>query len=646
MRNSKRSRKNTQGSVDISKVAQTALNNDNKLREDVAAKQKEDSISTKDAFVNYQHNLGIGADSPLTSSSYNFTPITRNPTLLQWIHRSSWIAGRAVDVFPEDMTKAGVEIVGEIKPKDIANIDRHIVQLQIWKSLCELLKWARLYGGAIGVLLIDGQNLSTPLRIDTISKGQFKGIAVFDRWLVEPDMTNLVTELGPELGLPKFYKINGAASAMVGLKIHHSRCIRQIGVELPYWQKIQENMWGLSVIERFYDRLLSYDSSTVGSSQLIFKSFLRILKVEGLREIVATGGKALEGLLAYVDNMRRYQSNEGMSMLDSNDSMDALQNTSLTGVADVLKHFAEQISGAVEIPMVRLFGQSPSGFSTGDTDLQNYYDTVNRKQESELKLPVFKIYRCIAASLGITLPDDIDITFRNLWQVSEVERGQIVTSLTGALFTAEENGIINRATVLKELKQSSRVTGVFSNITEEMISDADKDLPKLLPDVPGILSTQIPTSDNNIETIDVACIAIVTDTGKLLMTQRSESCRDYQGFWTFPGGIVEPFENALTAAVRELAEEANITLNEDEFQRLRCIGVKPIENANLWIYGISGIKESFLLSNMRINHESVSIGLFDPWLIGINWDKIIPTIKPLLNKMKTSENRYLEFCGV
>jgi hypothetical protein len=40
------------------------------------------------------------------------------------------------------------------------------------------------------------------------------------------------------------------------------------------------------------------------------------MKVDGLREIVATGGEALQGIAKSVEFMRLTQSNEGISLID------------------------------------------------------------------------------------------------------------------------------------------------------------------------------------------------------------------------------------------------------------------------------------------------------------------------------------------
>jgi uncharacterized protein len=451
------------------------------LRADMKARDK--STGTKDSFVNFAHNLGIGSDNPMTSSSYGFNPITRNRTLLEWVHRGSWLGGVAIDVVADDMTRAGIEIRGDMPPDRIEELEESAVTLGVWNQINDTIKWARLYGGAVAVMLIDGQDTATPLRLNTIRKGQFCGLMPLDRWMVEPSMSDLVTDFGPNLGLPKFYSVTAQAPALSGMKIHHSRVIRLEGIRLPYWQRLMENLWGLSVLERLYDRMIAFDSATTGAAQLVYKSYIRTYKIEQLREAIAAGGDAMNGIVSYVDMMRRFQGIEGMTLIDSKDELTSESHGAFSGLSDALTQFGQQLSGALQIPLVRLFGQSPAGFSTGDTDLRNYYDTIKQQQEKELRVGVTKIYRAMAASLGIEVPDGTRIEFKNLWQLTEQQKAEVASNIGTTVSNAESSGLITRATALKELKQSSRVTGIFTNITEEDIEEAMNEGPPIPEDI-------------------------------------------------------------------------------------------------------------------------------------------------------------------
>lgn len=462
----------------IVRTVKAAVTQDNKARakaKDATAKAAKNG--TLDSFTNFAHKLGIGADNALSTASYGFNPITRNRVHLEWIHRGSWIGGIAVDVVADDMTRAGIEMKTKMKPEDITAIEESATTLKIWQALNDLIKWSRLYGGAIAVMLIDGHDMATPLRLNTIREGQFRGLCVLDRWMVDPSLSDLITEFGPDLGLPKFYRVTGSAPALHGQTIHHSRCIRLSGIRLPYWQRLVENLWGISVLERLYDRLVAFDSASTGAAQLVYKSYVRTYKIKELRNVIAAGGKAMEGLTNYVDMMRRFQGIEGMTLLDSEDEFEAHGHQAFSGLSDALAQFGQQLAGALQIPLVRLFGQSPAGFSTGDADLRTYYDGINHQQVSDLLVPVTKIYRLLAASKGIEVPEGFQLGFKSLWQLTDEQKATIAGTTTDTVIKAEEAGLVSKQTAMKELQQSSHITGVFSNIKDEDIEAAEEDIP-------------------------------------------------------------------------------------------------------------------------------------------------------------------------
>jgi len=461
------------------------------VREDSRARTRKDlhagtslGAATADSFVNFAHKLGVGADNPLSSSTYGYNPITRNRTLLEWIHRGSWLGGVAVDLVADDMTRAGVDFTCEMSPDDAESLDRSVTSLGIWNSINEVVRWSRLYGGCIGVMLIDGQDMKTPLRPETVGKGQFKGVLPLDRWMVEPSLGDLVTEFGSSLGLPKFYTVQSNAPALRGQTIHYSRlAMRLEGIQLPYQQRLTENMWGISVLERLYDRMVAFDSASTGAAQLVYKAHLRTLTIDGLRDIVAAGGAPMDGLMRYTEVMRRFQGIEGITLLDGKDTFEVQEHSAFSGLSDALNQFGQQLSGALQIPLVRLFGQSPGGFnSTGDSDIRTYYDGINQQQNKGMHGGVTTIYRLAAQSEGIKIPKNFGITFASLWQMTEEEKGKVAKEDGETVGKAYGDGIIGRQTALKELRQSSRTTGRFTNITEEMIEAADDDVEPPMPE--------------------------------------------------------------------------------------------------------------------------------------------------------------------
>jgi phage-related protein (TIGR01555 family) len=444
-------------------------------------------IATADSFQNFLTRTGLGTGSQSDGSTYGFHPISRNRTQLEWMYRGSWVVGAVIDSISEDMTREGVEIKSEDAPDEVQELDKYAKDLQIWVGIQESIKWARLYGGAIGLLMIDGHDTSTPLRVERIGRDQFRGIMPMDRWMVQPSINDLVTEPGPNLGKPKYYDLlpnNGVGVAP--MRIHYSRVMRLEGVRLPYWQRIAENYWGQSVIERLYDRLIAFDSTTQGAAQLVYKAYLRTMKIKGLREIIAAGGPALDGLTAQMKMMRIFQHNEGISLMDSDDEFETASYT-FSGLDNVLLQFGQQLSGATGIPLVRLFGQSPAGLnSTGESDLRTYYDNVRQKQETDLRPDIEKIYTLLYISKTGRVPGkNFKVSFRPLWQLTDTEKATITNTTTAAIVSANDSQIISRSTALKELKQLRDVTGAFSNISDDEIKEAEND-PAPTPEALGL----------------------------------------------------------------------------------------------------------------------------------------------------------------
>ncbi len=432
-------------------------------------------VTSFDSFANFAQKLGMGADNPLSTATYSFNPITRQRMLLEWMYRGSWIAGLAVDIIADDMTRAGIEFKTELPPDQSDKIDTMALALGIWNGINETIRWGRLYGGAVAVALIDGQDLRTPLRMDTVGPGQFKGLLVLDRWMLEPSMEDLVTEFGPALGTPRYYRVLSNAPALRGEAIHYTRIpIRHLGQSLPYQQALVEQLWGLSVYERLYDRMTMFDSATAGAGQLVYKSYLRTLKIKDMRSVVSAGGPALEGLMQYTELMRRYQTIEGGTMIDAEDDFDTQVHGAFSGLSDALIQFGQQLSGALQIPLTRLFGQSPAGLnSTGESDTRTYYDNIMQRQQKDLLVGVMMVYRLLAQSMSVPLPPGFMIAFRSLRELDEEQRATVAKTTAEAVSAALEQALISEKGAMQELRQSSRVTGIFTNITQEDIAAAE-----------------------------------------------------------------------------------------------------------------------------------------------------------------------------
>lgn len=428
-----------------------------------------------DSFNNWAINLGLGTNNALTGGTYGFNPVTRIRTLLEWMYRGSWLARVGIDQVAMDMTRGGVNLLTDAKATDVKRLENRMARLRVWPAVNRVIKWSRLYGGCLGYIQIKGADPGTPLRPEAVGRGHFLGIQVLDRWVLEPQLNSLVQE-GPEVGLPEFYRVVGDAPGLKGRLIHHSRCIRLVGIELPYWQQVMENYWGVSIFEPLYDRMIAFDSATMGAAQLAYKCHLRTMKVKGYRQIQAAGGPLARGFQAQMELCRQFQSVEGLTVVDAEDTVET-QSVSFSGLSDVILQVAQQLSGGLKIPLTKLLGQSAAGLNaTGEGDERNYNSAIKQEQDDQLKDPMHRVYRVAAISEGIDLGEEYELEFRPLWQLSDDEMSQIEERGSRSIIAVEEAGLVSPKTALMELKSRGANTNSWQTITEEDIEEADDEV--------------------------------------------------------------------------------------------------------------------------------------------------------------------------
>lgn len=428
-----------------------------------------------DAFTNMLARLGAGTPNLLEGTEYTTERMTRDFATLNALYRESWIVRRIVDVIPADMLKNWITITSGIEPAVEKKISLALRRTQLIDKLKRGMQWGRLYGGALGIMLVkhQGNDLTTPLRLDYIMPGDFAGMLIFDRWNGVSPSSELVDDVtDPEYSYPKYYTISDPTNGGM-VQIHHSRCIRFPGNLLPYWEELSELQWGASVIEPIMDDLKKRDNVSWNIAQLTFMANLRVLKMEDLGQLLAsTDAISQRELYNTIQAQNILMSNMGLQIMDSKDSMETHQYT-FGGLADVYQQFLMDIAGAAEMPVTKLFGRSPAGLNaTGQSDLQNYYDMIAEKQESYLRPILNKVLPPFIISTLGSMPDDFDFDFDPVAEPSDKERAELAKTGTDNVVAAFNAGLISQRMALQELKQQSERTGVWTNITDEDIERA------------------------------------------------------------------------------------------------------------------------------------------------------------------------------
>ena len=426
-----------------------------------------------DAYVNPAANLGAGANNLAETAGYIMQRMTWDYWTLNILFRNNWIAKAIIEKPANEMMKNEFVLQSELEPEKLTKIMKVWEKTKTQKKFLECLKWARLYGGCLFIPMIEGQeDLSKPLDLDTIEVDSYKGGFNIDRWSgVSPSLETVSDIADPEFGEPEYYLVNSRVDNKT-VKIHHSRVIKMIGRELPQWEKIAEMYWGASELEHVYTELKKRDDTSANISFLIFLANIRVYKMESLGQAITLGDQqSLERVYRTMQEMNRLMCNTGTFAIDAEDDFTTQQYT-FTGINDVYESFMLDISGAAEIPIDKLFGRSPTGFNNGEETLQNYYDTIEEKRETYVREPLEKLMKIITMSTLGEVPDDLEIKFNPIRRPSDMEKADLGAKNTDAILAAYSAGVFGKATVLKELRQLAPSTGLWTNITDDMIKEA------------------------------------------------------------------------------------------------------------------------------------------------------------------------------
>lgn len=452
----------------------------------MAKNKKKTKRVVKDAFINPVAKLGLGMDNLLSGTDYTRSRFTQDYNLMVTLYRTHWIVKKIIDVVANDMTKAGIKITSELEPELIKRIDNCLKKRKVHKRLNELVRWGRLFGGAGAVMLIDGQDeiLDQPLNIETVMLNDFKGLLVFDRWSgITPCSGELVDDLDSvDYGLPKYYNVS--VNEGQAIKVHHSRVLRYAGRELPRWEKEVEQYWGASELETVIEEIAKRDNTSFNIAQLVFLANLRILKMADLGDALTLNDtQAQSDVYNTLTAQNSLMSSFGLYVMNKDDEFDTKAYT-FSGLAEIMQQFMLDISGSTGIPATKMYGRSPEGMnSTGESDMQNYYEMITENQSTSLQDNWTKLLPVICMSELGFVPDDLDFEFEAIENVKEEEIADLIGKKSDSVIKAYDANLITQKEAREELKEIGQGYDIFSNIDEAV--EASEDLSNGMPEMPS-----------------------------------------------------------------------------------------------------------------------------------------------------------------
>lgn len=390
---------------------------------------RDSEIRLDGGYQNVMTKYGTSRDS---SEYYHYEsdgPVT--DTELAEFYEQNGLFARIIDAPAEEAVKHGFELVDLEDDKIQGFIDECLEELDWEETAIQSIKWARLFGGAIAVILInDGRGLEEPVDYKNIKS--IDDIRIFDRSMIAPDLSSLYKydkrdpfrTRGSRLGYPERYQI----SAKNGMfTVHEQRClIFQNGVLPENTPTAQYQLWGMPEYIRISRAVRDVEIAHGLAPKMLDRSVQAVYTMKDLALLLSTE-QGEETVLKRLQTIDLAKGLLNTMVLDADGEGYDFRSFSYTGVSDVINTTCNYLSALTNIPQTVLFGRSPAGMnSTGASDLENYYNYVERIQKKMLKSNLqYLIAMICQAGLSTKEIDHvphIKVEFNALWSMSETEK--------------------------------------------------------------------------------------------------------------------------------------------------------------------------------------------------------------------------------
>ena len=375
-----------------------------------------DNFVRSDGWMNVLTGLGVCGRDKKQNGFFRLTNIF-NRSELDQMYRSDGVLRLIIDIFAQEMIRQGWELEGDVEGKIVGKLE----ELKVNEAMGNLIKWARLFGGAVCIMgIADGLPLDQPVDERTLRDVQW--LRVFDRYQAYSRDGTFESDLNsPNYGFPNVYTINDNRTGAVFF-VHYSRILRMDwNVLPPRWQNFNQG-WGDPLVQTIYEELRNYSMAFSHTATMMEDFVNGILKVPNLTAIMASQCGD-QDVLRRLNILNLSKSTTNTMILDGDETYEKL-TTNVTGIAELIDRFMQALSAVAKVPCTLLFGRSPAGMNaTGESEVRNFYDAVKQEQESKLRGCLEKLIRYIMISkdgpFNGNEPEDWSLQFVPLWQNTE-----------------------------------------------------------------------------------------------------------------------------------------------------------------------------------------------------------------------------------
>lgn len=420
--------------------------------------------------------MGTSLD-PYTQVEVNYGRLL-NEQQLRALYRGSWFIRRVVDLLPQDMTKAGVEVLLH----DGSNTRIVNKAMQVYhdggqrqnpyekRMGCNearrlALTYARWFGVGYIVLRVNGgENPAKPLT----KVKSFEGVSVLDRYSLRPAIGTI------DVHNPEFYQVSRhdapggfGGELPVMQRIHASRVLAYKGAMIhPYDIQLEGDGGHDSVVQQVYEAFTRHFMAKDAISKGLDSYSLFKVAISGLSTLLQSPN-GTQTLTEYLNTVAQQMSLHRILVQDTEASKSEFQERSFAGVAENFKFFVDDLIAATGFPHYKIYGSvGKAGLAdSGGAESRAWAETVRAYQSMELADNDRILFHAIFEALG-RVPKQWEVVYPSIYSATPEEEATLAKTQADTLTALTREGVITTRQAYQALATGQPLENVLKPLDE------------------------------------------------------------------------------------------------------------------------------------------------------------------------------------
>lgn len=439
------------------------------------------TLSEVDADTKKANDAAIGQCHSLLHHAISIMGMSAYPQFLGYGYLTGLAQNGLIragcEMIADEMVEKGITLTTKgnndpdtDKQAKLDRLNELITKINLLPTLRKAVSISKYYGGSLVYMDFDGidtasENLLNPL---ILTKNELRGkklrrLKVIEPYNLSPGQYNAADPLQEYYFKPRYWFVMGKA-------VDASRFLPPVQEnELPTILRPAYNFFGIPLAQIVLDAVAHFTECREAEARLLTKFSLTVFKTN-LNEQIFSGGDWAQ-IDNRVNNFVQYRSNDGVMLIDKESEDIDIKSTSLAGVKDIVSQAMEIVAAYFNEPVTKMWGLTPSGFNTGESDLNNHYDHIASQQEKQLRDQIEYVLKVLQVQEWGEIDNEITFTFNPLSEEKEESIATVnkIKAETQQIYIS--NGVISPDEGRECLKADPK--SGFNNLNEESVPEEE-----------------------------------------------------------------------------------------------------------------------------------------------------------------------------